>query len=357
VGDEGRVRQILVNLFSNAIKFTASGGEVAVVCGATHDPDPGTRLGAHAAELVRERTVRDPSTWAFIRVSDTGPGISAEFMSQLFEPFVQADGALTRKKGGTGLGLAISRRLARRMGGDITVRSREGAGATFTLWLPTPPDSLPAEALATMQDAAARLTPASSPAITKADAANLDAGAYAVLHALGARLAIDAENIAMRYVAAIRADGRFPGARELRSAQLRDHSTPFVGLLASQLIILGETEGQDPELLADGGHLQRLMAELHGAQRHRLGWSEDDIERETRLLFVEVQRAIYASIDESSATLATQNEGDSVRDASLPTASVRAAVQYAIDVAHRVLDQASHTTLRTYRYSLEADGP
>lgn len=357
VGDEGRVRQVLVNLLSNAIKFTPSGGEVSLVCGATQSPDPGTRLGAHATELVRENTPRAQSSWAFIRVTDSGPGISADFMSQLFEPFVQADGALTRKKGGTGLGLAISRRLARRMGGDITVRSREGSGATFTLWLPTPAEAPPAETLSTIARGTGRLTPASSAAIMKANAANLDAGSYAILQAIGTRLTLEAETIATRYVAAIRADGRFPGARELRSAQLRDHATPFVGLLASQLIILGETQGQDPELLADGGHLQRLMAELHGAQRHRLGWNESDIERETHLLFTEVERAIYASVDASSIALATKDDGGSPRELSMDSASIRAATQYAIDVAFRVLDQASHTTLRTFHYAQEADGP
>ena len=85
-------------------------------------------------------------------------------------------------------------------------------------------------------------------------------------------------------------------SRRLSGVQLRDHATPFVGLLASQLTIVGETQGGEPELLGDGGHVQRLMAELHGAQRHRLGWSEADIEREVEILYNEVVRAIRLAV-------------------------------------------------------------
>ena len=189
------------------------------------------------------------------------------------------------------------------------------------------------------------------------DGPHLDDAAYAVLYAIGTRLSNDAETIAERYVAAIRADGRFPGAHELHGAQLRDHATPFIGLLASQLTILGETCGRDPELLADGGHLQRLVAELHGAQRHRLGWSEADIERETTLLVAEVERAINASVNTEATEHATSNgPSDAVRE-SVSTAAVRAATQYALDVAFRVLDQASRTTIRTFRFAKNADAP
>jgi signal transduction histidine kinase len=72
-------------------------------------------------------------------VEDTGPGVPSNRLEAIFEPFVQADMALTRAHGGTGLGLTISRRLARLMGGDVTARSELGIGSSFFLWLPAAP--------------------------------------------------------------------------------------------------------------------------------------------------------------------------------------------------------------------------
>lgn len=363
IGDERRVRQILVNLLSNAVKFTPSGGQVTVNCGATFEPDPGAQLGDPKIEPTRGEAPVSRKSWAFIRITDTGPGIPMGFMHHLFEPFVQADGALTREKGGTGLGLAISRRLARRMGGDLTVRSKPGAGATFTLWLPIRDEDVretvaaltPAPATAS---ADARRTPAAGVLWTfPAGNTQLDEASYAVLHAIGTSLSRDAEIIAERYVAAIRADGKFPGAQDLRGAQIRDHASPFIGLLASNLTVIGESCGRDPELLADGGHLQRLMAELHGAQRHRLGWSEADIGRETKLLITEVERSINASVDVVATERATSDsQSESIR-ASISLPAVDAARQYALDVCYRVLDQASRTAVRTFRFAKSADAP
>lgn len=120
VGDVHRVRQVLVNLLSNAIKFTNAGGTVGVeyeTTPAAPDDSASTR-------------------WARITVTDTGIGIAPDHLESIFEPFVQADGGLTRTRGGTGLGLTISRRLAQLMGGRIEVRSELGKGSAFTLWLP-----------------------------------------------------------------------------------------------------------------------------------------------------------------------------------------------------------------------------
>jgi len=109
-GDAGRLRQVLVNLLGNAVKFTPQ-GEVAVT--------------VHV-DSEDERT----ATLHFT-VRDTGIGFRQEQASVLFEPFVQADGSKTRRYGGTGLGLTISKQLVEMMGGQIGVRSQEGKGATF----------------------------------------------------------------------------------------------------------------------------------------------------------------------------------------------------------------------------------
>ena len=122
-GDEERVKQILVNLLSNAIKFTEPGGCVTVTCG--------TR-----SSVERDVAVTGDGPWVYVSVEDTGIGIARNQLKRIFEPFVQADMSLTRRRRGTGLGLAISQRLAWLMGGALTVRSRLGAGSTFTLWLP-----------------------------------------------------------------------------------------------------------------------------------------------------------------------------------------------------------------------------
>jgi signal transduction histidine kinase len=372
VGDEHRVRQILVNLLSNAVKFTGSGGRVTITRGQTTEPDPGVSTGTREVEASTTATVTDLE-WAYIRVEDTGSGIPPALMGQLFEPFVQGDGALTREQGGTGLGLAISRRLARLMGGDITVRSQPGSGAIFTLWLPAPErvgepsaaDRRAAEAQPTHSSSSDRLPAA---AAGSAGDVQLDDDAYAALHALSTRLSAEAETVAEHYVAALRADGNFRGARELPAVQLRDHAPPLIGLLASQLMVIGETRGTEPELLADGAQAQRLMSELHGAQRYRLGWREEDIERETSLLIAEVERAIAAGV--AAATEAAGDALSSINASYLGGASedahggvvisaesVSAAAQYATGVVRQALEQGVRTALRAYRFAKASDAP
>ena len=110
VADREKVEQILLNLLSNAAKFTPRGGHVTMLA------------TAHAATVE-------------ISVADTGVGIPADKLTTIFEPFVQVSSTLTREHEGTGLGLAISRELARAMGGDVTAASTERAGSTFTLTL------------------------------------------------------------------------------------------------------------------------------------------------------------------------------------------------------------------------------
>jgi signal transduction histidine kinase len=114
VADREKLQQIMVNLLSNALKFTATGGRITVACSAS------------------QRSVS-------IAVIDTGRGIPDDKLEVIFEPFVQVERALTRETEGSGLGLAISRQLARAMSGELTVTSELGAGSTFTLTLPRGP--------------------------------------------------------------------------------------------------------------------------------------------------------------------------------------------------------------------------
>lgn len=123
VGDENRVRQILVNLLANAVKFTAPGGVVSVSCESF--------LNVAAAVVPAGAGPR-----IVFRVTDTGVGITDEEKAAIFKPFVQLESGKIQQRGGTGLGLTISRELARRMGGDLTVVSTPGKGSTFSLWLP-----------------------------------------------------------------------------------------------------------------------------------------------------------------------------------------------------------------------------
>lgn len=111
--DPGRLRQLVLNLVSNAIKFTTVGGVFILVKYAKPSQQEGARLT--------------------IDVIDTGVGIPEEKTEKVFEPFVQADNTVTRRYGGTGLGLAISRKLARMLGGNLTLSSTVGRGSTFQL--------------------------------------------------------------------------------------------------------------------------------------------------------------------------------------------------------------------------------
>ena len=109
--DPMRLRQILLNLLSNACKFTKQGDVTLRACKVAGD-------------------------WVEVAVADTGIGITAEQLAKLFQEFSQAEASTAKQYGGSGLGLAITRKLARMMGGDVTVASEPGKGSVFTVRLP-----------------------------------------------------------------------------------------------------------------------------------------------------------------------------------------------------------------------------
>jgi signal transduction histidine kinase len=114
LGDRPKAEQVLLNLLSNASKFTSRGGCVRVVSGV--EPSDPARV--------------------WLEVQDTGVGIAADQLALVFDPFVQVDMSPSGRAEGTGLGLSISRDLARGMGGELTATSEPGAGSTFRLTLP-----------------------------------------------------------------------------------------------------------------------------------------------------------------------------------------------------------------------------
>ena len=134
VADGPRLRQVLVNLIGNALKFTATGG--ITVSAACRTAPEGQRL--------------------HVQVSDTGVGIPHAKLGTIFEPFAQADGSISRKYGGTGLGLSISTRLVRLMGGTLTVESVQGQGSTFSFWLPIDAQAVTAVEPAPSEEASTR---------------------------------------------------------------------------------------------------------------------------------------------------------------------------------------------------------
>jgi signal transduction histidine kinase len=119
MGDADRLRQLLLNLVENAIKYTPPGGRMTL-------------------SLARE------PGWVRVTVADTGIGIAPEDLPHIFERFYRADKARSRAMGGTGLGLSIAQWVAQAHGGQITVESRLGEGSVFTLWLPAPSPHPPA---------------------------------------------------------------------------------------------------------------------------------------------------------------------------------------------------------------------
>ncbi|HEY0014762.1 MAG TPA: ATP-binding protein [Longimicrobium sp.] len=292
VGDADRVRQILTNLLSNGVKFTEPGGRVSVCATVTDGPDADARLPG-------------PGPWVRIDVEDTGMGIPPERLSTVFDPFVQVDASYTRQAGGTGLGLTISRRLARLMEGDLTVRSTLGRGSCFTLWLNAAPETEPAAA-----DRRWPRAPHELPGLADVGRA-LARLAEPLVEELGRRL-VD--------------DPAVPSARKTERVQMHDHAATFLVDMGLALVTLDEAGGE-PALMRDGTEIQRVITERHGAQRARIGWSEDELRREFQLLREIVGPLVHAEAARSA----------------------KVDLEAALGVLDRLLQQAELVSLRGFR--------
>jgi signal transduction histidine kinase len=260
-GDDERVRQILVNLLSNAVKFTAPGGKIAVELAGPQRPDPDTRLQSSRSYLV-------------FRVDDTGGGIPEEKLLAIFDPFVQAESGHSRTREGSGLGLTISRRLARLMGGDLTVKSQVGKGSTFSLWLPADTSTRDVERAPTIAGQAVAI---------QRDVDGLGDVGRALLHVV--------ENTVETIVERMTRDPNLSMAAPLSFSQLADHLAPLLADVGGALVVMEEAKGSSPTL-ADAVEIQRLISERHGTQRRGLGWSESALRREFMIMREEIELTV-----------------------------------------------------------------
>ncbi len=280
-GDVERVRQVLVNLLSNAVRFTEAGGRVTVSCGEAPSAPPEVTAPAD----MRERP------WTLVRVEDTGIGIAPDQLDRIWDAFVQVDAARTRRIGGSGLGLTISRHLARLMGGDITVRSQPGLGSAFVLWLPaaragdTPRTSAAASAGASVVAEPEAVSPRDPERALREDGGP-------VLRELADRFLSETERVLATYVARLRSDPAAPSAHAMGESQLQDHVVTLIADLAQCLAIVGDDGPEAVRMLRDGSSIQAMIAERHGAQRAHLGWHTDEVRRDYAVLREEVHAAL-----------------------------------------------------------------
>jgi signal transduction histidine kinase len=304
VGDEHRVRQILVNLLSNAVKFTEPGGTVTIACGMQH-------------ETPRETELRGGGHWTFVRVADTGIGIARDEQGRIFDPFHQVEHGHTRRQGGTGLGLAISRRLARLMGGDLTVVSTPGVGSAFTLWLPAATEAPGGTETPAERGARAHQEPGAGPVRGLAD--------------VGTHLRERVEDVIAAYAARLRADPAFPQAVHLRRSELEDHQLSFLADVAQTLVAIEDAAEPHSDLLRDGTTIQRVVAELHGAMRQRRGWTEEQLAHE------------YAILGEEMAAVVRRRAPGDTGDPS-----------FALEVLERLVERARASGLAALRRAAES---
>ncbi len=268
IADRRRVQQVISQLVSNAVRFSKPGGEVTVRASRFHTPDAGP--------------IGDASIcWCAIRVEDSGVGIGERDIDAIFQPFTQVDSSLTRAEEGTGLGLTLVRRLARLMGGDLSVTSRPGAGSVFTLWLPAPEV---VEADGEMADCTIR----ERRGVTRSARGLVDV-AEAIL--------ADLDSMMDRFIARLRDDPVIGGvASRLERHVLEDHTASFLAAIAQSLVVVEGAGGEASPLMRDANDIQLMIADRHGAYRERTGWTEQELDREHDLLLETIEEAVRTGL-------------------------------------------------------------
>lgn len=270
-GDPVRLNRVLLNLIGNAIKFTEAGHIDVSALVETRSPS--------------ERILR-------ILVSDTGIGVAAEMQERIFEDFVQADDSIVRRFGGTGLGLAISRRLARLMGGDLTIASVAGEGATFCLTMP----------LATATDTAAPVRPIATAEpltvlLVDDDPVNREVG-EALLRRLGHRPMVVADG---EQAIALAQNTSF-------DAILMDLHMPGIDGFEAAKLIAALSADPTPRIVA-------VTADVSERSRERMASAGFDAVVSKPILLDALQRALVAGHDGKTQHETQQMHADEVQPA------------------------------------------
>jgi PAS domain S-box-containing protein len=311
--DEHRVRQVVTNLLANAVKFTEPGGRVSVTCGVVRSIPEGVVVAGNGPAVV-------------IRVEDTGAGIEQQQLERIFEPFTQAQSGYTREKTGAGLGLSISRRLARLMGGDVTVESTLGVGSVFTLWLPQ------ADAVRPRRTTPAPNATAGTP-VDEDGRASL--GRRAGLVIAGDILIDEARQIVRDWMQQLRTTVLPRRSAQLDDVQLEDHAATMLTDIGLAMRTIGASAGDGADTMRDGHEILRVIAERHGAQRSRLGWSEEEIDAEVVSLRAVTEAALLRKMADQS---------DEVRR-SIPEVQA---------LLSQLLEQAARVSRRAFRVAAAA---